>query len=657
MKSIEEEINLLIKKINDADYKYYVLDNPDISDNEYDTLLYRLKELENKYPKLLDPNSPTQRVGGEKQSSFTKVNHTTPMLSLDDAFNYDDLISFDNRVSKVLNNYEYYVELKIDGLSVSLTYENGVLKSGATRGNGLIGEDVTNNIKTIKNIPLKLKNDISLTVRGEIFMHKNTLKVINERRVSDNLEPLVNVRNAASGSVRQLDPKITSQRNLDIFIYQIIESNFKTHSESLNYLKNLNFNINEYSKKRKNINEVINYIEKINILRKTLPYEIDGIVIKIDDFHQREILGTTARSPRWAIAYKFPAEEVYTKLLDVIYTVGRTGLITPNAVLEPVLVDSSIVSRATLHNEDYIKKLNLLIYDTVLLRKAGDIIPEVVKPIKEKRTGKEKEIKMIINCPICETKLIKKEGLVDHYCPNELCPARIIESIIHYVSIDRMYVEGLGEEIIETLFNYGYLTNILDLYTLKNYYEELIKLDGFGEKSVTKILTNIEESKTNSLEQLLFALGIPGIGKKTAQVLAEHFHTLDNLINTTKDELLNIFDIGEILADNIIKYFKENIDMVNQLINFGVNTNYLGEAKIEHDLFTNKRFVITGTFENYKREELTKYIELHKGNVSNSVSKNTDYVIVGDSPGSKYDKAIELNINILTETDLNNLIK
>lgn len=653
---MKKEYHDLIRKINEADYKYYVLDDPLISDNEYDTLMYRLIQLEKEYPNLIDSNSPTKRIGSKRQDKFEKVNHIVPMMSLDDAFSNEDLLDFDRRISKVLDNYTYYAELKIDGLSVSLDYKDGYLINASTRGNGLVGEKILEQVKTIKNIPLKLNELVDITVRGEIFMHKKTLEVINRKREENNFEPLINTRNAAAGSVRQLDPKITKRRNLDVFIYQGINDKNHLHSETLDYLKTLGFNINQKSKHCNNINEVIKYIEDINLIRKDLSYEIDGVVIKVNNYHDQEILGSTARSPRWAIAYKFPAEEVYTKLNDIIFTVGRTGKIIPNAVLEPVLVDGSIVKRATLHNEDYINKLNLLINDTVLLRKAGDIIPEVVKPIKNKRTGNEVKFKMITNCPKCNSVLRKIEESVDYFCVNDECPSRIIESIIHYVSIDRMYVESLGDEIVETLYNLGFLTNILDLYKLKDKYDELINIDGLGEKSINKILDNIEKTKTYSLEQLLFALGIKGVGQKTSLLLAMHFNNIDSLIKASVEDLTNIKDIGNVLANNVVNYFKENMDLINELKSVGINMLYLGEELKDHDFFTNKNFVITGSFLNFKRSDITQYINNHKGHVLNTVSKNTDYLILGENPGSKYELAKELKIEIIKEEELKNLI-
>ena len=658
MDNIKNKIKDLIKKIDEANINYYVHDNPTITDQEYDNLMYNLIKLEEDNPELIDPNSPTKRVGSLKLDQFEKIEHEKEMLSLQDAFNDEDLILFDERIKKILNNYEYVVEYKIDGLSISINYENGELKSAATRGDGVVGEDVTENVKTIRSIPLKLKDDINLTVRGEIFMHKNTLNILNKERINNNETPLQNVRNAAAGSIRQLDSKITAKRNLDSFVYQLLnveDYNIKTQSEAFNLLKEYGFNVNKENKVFKNIKDVIKYKEEVNEVRDNLSYEIDGLVIKINNFHDQEEVGYTARYPKWAIAYKFPAKEVLTKLEDIIFTVGRTGLITPNAVLSPTLIDGSTVSRATLHNEDYIRARDLKIGDIVMLRKAGDIIPEVVEAKKERRDGSEKEFVMIENCPICNTKLVKPEGKVDHYCPNKECPARKVESLIHFASKEGMNIDGLGIEIIEDFYNFGYLTNFEDFYKLKDHKEKLKELEGFGEKSINKILDNIEKSKNNNLDRLLFSLGINGIGKKKAKELSYYFKNIDNLINASVEDINNIDEFGKILSLNIYNYFNDNIEIINSLKKYNVNMKDLSIKK-EHEFFTNKTFVITGTFDNYTRDELTELIEEYGGRVLSSVSKNLDYLLLGDDPGSKYTKAKELNITIIKEEKIKELI-
>ncbi len=654
MKNIKDEMNLLIEKINEANINYYILDNPTITDAEYDNLFYNLVKLEEAYPHLVDENSPTKKVGGIKLDQFNKIDHKVEMLSLQDAFSDDDLVAFDNRINKLLNNYEYVVEYKIDGLSMSLTYEKGVLISAATRGDGLTGEDVTENVKTIRSIPLKLKKDIDIVVRGEVFMHKSTLNLLNKEREKKNDPLFQNVRNAAAGSIRQLDSKVAAKRALDSFMYQIVNTNelgITTQSDTLRYLEDLGFNINKEYKIFNNIDDILKYKEEVNDIRDNLSYEIDGLVIKINNYSFQELIGRTARYPKWAIAYKFPAKEVLTKLEDIVFTVGRTGLITPNAVLSPTLVDGSTVSRATLHNADYINNKNLRIGDIVMLRKAGDIIPEVVEAKVERRTGSEKDFLMITNCPICNTTLIKPESKVDHYCPNKDCPARKIESLIHFASKDGMNIDGLGIEIIEDFYNFGYLKSFEDFYKLNSYKEELKTLEGFGEKSINKILDNIELSKRNNLDRLIYSLGINGIGKKKAKELSYHFKSIDNLINATEEDINNIDDFGEILSKNIVEYFNSHKDIIDSLKKHGLNMNELEEKK-EHKFITGKTFVITGTFNNYKREELTKIIEDYNGRVLSSVSKNLDYLLLGDNPGSKYDKARELNINILTEEDI-----
>ena len=495
---VKERINELVTILNNANYNYYVLDNPTITDQEYDKYLRELINLEEKYPEYVQTDSPTKRVGGEVLDKFSKINHTIPMLSLGNVFNDEEVRDFDAKIKKAGYNPEYVCELKIDGLSVSLKYEKGILKSGATRGDGVVGEDITHNVKTIKVIPLKLNEEVDIEVRGEIYMDKDTLTKINNEREMEGLPPLLNVRNAAAGSIRQLDSKIAAKRNLNNFIYHLpnpLDYGITKHSDALDYMKKLGFKINPANKVVKNIDEVLEFIEEYTNKRDSLPYEIDGIVIKVNDINMQQSLGFTAKYPKWATAYKFPAEDVLTKLTDIIFTVGRTGKITPNAVLEPVLVMGSTISRATLHNEDFVKSLGLKIGDIVEIHKAGDVIPEVKGSIIERRTGAEKDFQMIKNCPICNSFLVKKDDQVDYYCPNEHCPARGVEKLIHFASRDAMNIEGLGIETIEDFFNEGFLKSITDFYYLDEHKEEILLLEGFGKKSLDNIKLFLEQEE------------------------------------------------------------------------------------------------------------------------------------------------------------------
>ena len=653
---MQERMNELIDIVNEADYNYHTLDNPTITDQEYDKYLRELIEIEEMHPEWIREDSPTQHAGGKIIEGFEKVTHKIPMMSLSDVFSESELVAFDERIKKEGIHPQYMCELKIDGLSVSLLYEKGKLVRGATRGDGVVGEDITHNVKTIKVIPLKLKKPVDIEVRGEIFMNKKTLEEINEKRKENNEPLLQNCRNAAAGSIRQLDSKIAATRKLDNFIYHLpnpLDYGLNTHEEAINYMKELGFKINPNNRLVNSIEEVIEFIEEKGKIMPSLPYDIDGVVVKVNDIRQQQTLGFTAKYPKWATAYKFPAEIVLTKLTDIIFTVGRTGQITPNAVLEPVIVAGSTISRATLHNEDYVKEKDLKIGDIVSIRKAGDVIPEVVERIEARRTGKEKDFVMITNCPMCNTKLIKKEGQVDYYCPNNECPARHIEGLIHFSSRDAMNIDGLGDRIIEDFYNFGFIKEIADIYHLKNHKKELIRLEGFGEKSISNLLEAIEKSKENSLEKLIFALGIPNVGSKTAKVLAMNFHTMDDLKNASFEELVIIPDIGNIIAQSIIDYFNEenNKSTIEKLMKLGCNMTYLGPVIKESTEFSGKTFVLTGTLEIFTREEAEEIIENLGGKASSSVSKKTAAVIVGKNPGSKYEKAQKLNIPIWTEEE------
>lgn len=652
----------LVEIINKANYEYYVLDNPTITDQEYDKYLRELIDLEIEYPEYAREDSPTNKIGGEVIDGFKKIVHDKPMMSLSNVFNESEIIDFDNRIQKEGYHPSYVCELKIDGLSVSLKYENGIFKSAATRGDGAVGEDITHNVKTINSIPLKLSKKIDIEVRGEIFMSKKVLEELNKTREEKGLPLFQNCRNAAAGSIRQLDSKIAKERKLDAFIYHLPnpeDFQINSHLEALEFMKSLGFKVNSNNKLVNDVNGIIEFIEEKSLIRNELSYDIDGVVIKVNDLNIQKNLGFTQKYPKWATAYKFPATEVLTKLTDIIFTVGRTGQITPNAVLEPVIVQGSTIRRATLHNEQYIIDKDLKIGDIVSIRKAGDVIPEVVGPIKERRDGSEKDFNMIEFCPICGSNLVVSKSGIDYFCHNDLCPKRNIESLIHFVSRKAMNIDGLGERIIEDFYNLGIITKIEDIYSLKEKKKELVELEGFGEKSIGNLINSIEVSKGNSLERLIFALGINGIGEKNAKILAKKYINIDNLFNVTEDELNGINDIGPILAKNISDYFKnvDNIRLINNLKEIGVNTKYIGENVVENSNFINKKFVVTGTLKDFGRDEIKNIIEINGGTTSSSVSKNTDVVIVGDSPGSKYDKALELNIEIWDELKLKEKLK
>jgi DNA ligase (NAD+) len=653
---VKQRMDELIRIIERLNYEYYTLDSPSVSDQEYDRYVQELINLEQKYPKYLRKDSPTQRLNYEVLDSFKKVTHNFPMLSLGNVFNESDLREFDNKIKKEVNDPKYVCELKIDGLAVSLKYEKGKLVRGATRGDGVIGEDITHNVRTIKDIPHNLNEPVDIEVRGEIFMDKIAFNKLNEIREKNN-EPLFqNPRNAAAGSVRQLDSKVAASRELSAFIYHLPnpkDYNIDTQHDSLLFLKKLGFPVNDHNKLVDNIDEVLNFIDEKKALRDNLEYEIDGIVIKVNDISAQEKLGFTAKSPKWATAYKFPSEEVITKLSDIIFTVGRTGQVTPNAVLEPVKIMGSTVRRATLHNEAFVRDRNIKIGDMVYVRKAGDVIPEVVGIVENRIDGTEKAFKMITECPICSSKLIKKENQADYFCVNPNCDKRHIEGLIHFASRKAMNIEGLGERIIEDFYNMGYIKSFVDIYKLSNYKEALIELEGFGEKSVNNLLLSIENSKQNSLEKLLFGLGIRQVGEKTAKILASNYKSLDNLINATEEDLTKIPDVGEITTYNIIQYFNDenNLKIINELKEEGINTTYKGKGYQYKDSIKDKIFVLTGTLSSFAREEAKELIESYGGKISSSVSNKTDVVIVGEDPGSKYEKAQKLNIEIWDEEE------
>lgn len=659
MNGIESRINELIEIINKASYEYYVNDNPSITDQEYDDYYNELIKLESKYPELKREDSPTLRVGGEVVEKFSKVTHKSPMLSFDDIFNEDEIVSFDERIRKTCPNASYTLEPKMDGLSGSLVYEKGILVRAATRGDGVIGEDITHNVKTIKSVPLKLTKDIDIEVRGEIYMSKKSFEKCNVERKKKGEPLFANPRNAAAGSVRQLDSSIAAKRNLDFMAYFLPNPdvyNIKTQDESLKFLKELGFVTNyKLNGIAKNVKEIISYIDDLSEKRKDLPFEIDGVVLKVNNLDDEAKLGFTQRVPRWGIAYKFPAIEVLTTLKEIKFTVGRTGKITPNAIFSPVHVAGSVVSKATLHNEDYCLDKDVRVGDVISIRKAGDVIPEVVEVKKERRTGKETPFKMIEKCPMCGSKLVKKDA--NYFCKNLNCPARSIEGLIHFASRDTMNIDGLGERIIEDFYNMGFIKTIPDIYKLESHKEDLIELEGFGNKSVNNLLDSIQNSKKNSLEKILFALGIRYVGKKTAKILAKHYKNIDNLINADEQELTNINDIGSVIAQSVKEYFsnEKNIALIDELKALGLNFEYISTSTDSR--LDGTTYVLTGTLQKYKREELTNILENLGAKVTSSVTKNTTGVIVGDKPGSKYDKALKLGVKIYNEEDIDELIK
>lgn len=637
--------------------RYYDDDNPEISDFEYDMLMNELKNLEREYPEFISKDSLTQKVGGTVKEGFEKVTHIVPLQSLQDVFSYEELYSFDERMKKFGENIQYVVETKIDGLSVSLEYKNGEFVRGATRGNGQVGEDITDNLKTIKNIPQKLKENIDIIVRGEVFISKKDFDELNEKQDEEN--KFANARNLAAGSLRQLDSRITEARPLDIYIFNVQKSDtiqFRSHYESLVYLEKLGFNVNPIKVLCKNIDEAIKEVENIGNTREEIPFGIDGAVIKVDDLNLREEIGTTFKVPKWAIAYKYPPEQKETILKDIICNVGRTGVITPMAILEPVVVAGSKISKTTLHNEDFIKEKDLKIGDHVLIQKAGDVIPEVVKVLKEKRTGKERLFEMPKVCPVCGAEAVREEGEAAVRCIGIECRAQNLRNIIHFASKEGMNIEGLGEKIVEQLYNNELIKTIADIYYLKQ--EDIQSLKKDGKKFAKNLVDAIEQSKSNELDRLICALGIRHIGTKSAKTLAKRFKSIDGLINATLEELIDTDDVGEITAKSIYEFFKQEqtIDLINKLKNAKVNME-LKEDVNSDNRFEGKTFVLTGTLENYTRDEASKIIEDFGGKTSSSVSKKTDYVLAGEEAGSKLTKAENLGVKIISEQEFTKMIE
>ena len=661
-KKILEEIEKLREEIEYHNYRYYILNDPVITDQEYDELMKRLIELEKKYPELVTPDSPTQRVGGKVAEGFKKVRHSIRMLSLDNTYSEEELKKFDERIKRTLEieKVEYVVELKIDGFSVALRYKDGKFEQGITRGDGITGEDITENLKTVKSIPLRLRKKINVEVRGEVYMSKDEFNRINQERMKKGLPLFANPRNAAAGTMRQLDSSVVARRNLDSFIYYVIDPEshgLKTQSETLEFLKSIGFKVNPNYIVTNELGEIIDYWNYWIENRKKLAYNIDGLVIKVNKIEYQKLLGETAKSPRWAIAFKFPAEQVRTKITGVTVQVGRTGVLTPVAELEPVQLGGTTVKRASLHNFDYIKAKDIKIGDTVLIEKAGEIIPQVVKSIKELRTGKEKDIEVPTSCPVCGGKVGKlKEDEVAIRCLNPHCPAKLKRAVEIFVSREAMNIEGIGEKLIDQLIDKGIVKDIADIYYLTPF--DLIPLERMGPKAADNILKAIEKSKRSPLHKLITALGIPFVGSKTAAVLAEHFKNLDRLAKASYEELMEIEGIGEEIAKSIVEYFlsDKTKEIISKLKKAGVNMS--GEAKEEEEKsLKGLRFVVTGTLKNYTRSEIEELIRKKGGMVSNSVSKKTDYLILGENPGSKYQKALQLGTKVITEEEFEKMLK
>ena len=653
----QDKIEKLVENLNYHSKKYYVDDSPEISDYEYDMMLRELKTLEGQFPDLVLDHSPTQRVGGTALSKFSEVTHEVPLKSLQDVFSYAELEEFDERVRKTVDAPEYAVELKIDGLSVSLEYRNGIFYKGATRGDGEVGEDVTQNLKTVSSIPLKLTKPIGIIVRGEVYMPRSSFEKLNIQRKEDNQQLFANPRNAAAGSLRQLDSKVTASRNLDIFLFNIQESDieFNTHAESLDFLKNLGFKVSPYYNVYRTITEVFAEIERFDKIRNELGFDIDGAVVKLNQLKPRDLLGETVKFPRWAVAYKYPPEQKPTKLIDIVIKVGRTGVLTPNAVLEPVVLSGTTVSRATLHNKNFIKDLDIRIGDTVIVQKAGEIIPEIVRVDTLKRDGSESEFIMPNHCPVCNAQISEDESGAMVRCTNNDCEAQLYRKIEHFASKDAMDIEGMGPSITEQLIDNGLVRDVSDLYTLKA--DDLAPLERFGDISATNLVNSINNSKNKGLDKLIFALGIRNIGQKAAKLLAKKFGSIDLLISAEIEDIIDIDDFGTISSQSVIDYFADpmNIDLINKLKASGVKMEY--EQEISDLRFDGKVFVLSGGLSGMSRSEATQIIESFGGKTSSSVSSKTSYLILGDKPGSKATKAKQLGVPILEESDFLSMIK
>ena len=655
---IKERIITLTKLLNQYAYEYYVLDNPTISDFEYDQLYNELVKLEEDNPSLVQEDSPTKRVGDKVLDRFEKITHKVKMMSINDIFDYEEIKKFDNDIKKIAN-VNYSCELKIDGLSVSCKYEKGILKVASTRGNGTIGEIITDNAKTINSIPLKLKDELDIEVRGEIFMPKKSFEKVNLEREQEGLDLFQNCRNAASGTIKSLDSKVVAKRKLDNFMYQIVGyKELSTQGEVLEFLNKEGFKTNKESKICNNIDEIISFIEYWKTHKDDLPYPIDGVVIKVNQLKYYDEIGYTVKSPKWCIAFKYPAEEASTILREITFQVGRTGVITPVANFDTVFISGTDVSRATLHNEDFIKLRDIRVNDTIRVRKSGEIIPEVFAVDFSKRTDKCLPFVMISNCPICGEKLVRRENEADYYCENENCKARKLNSIIHFASKPAMNIESLGDKLIETFYNANLLTDISDIYTLENKKSILINMEKLGEKSVDNILASIDISKSMNLDKLVFGLGIRNVGAKVASLLCERYPSIDELINAKYEDILQIPDIGETIALSVVNYFKkeENIKRINLLKEYGVNMKYKKKDTI-NGVFAHKIVVLTGNLSSFTRDEASEIIERLGGTTSSSVSKKTDIVLAGEKAGSKLQKALDLGIKIINEDEFKEMIK
>lgn len=655
---IKERIITLTKLLNQYAYEYYVLDNPTISDFEYDQLYNELVKLEEDNPSLVQEDSPTKRVGDKVLDRFEKITHKVKMMSINDIFDYEEIKKFDNDIKKIAN-VNYSCELKIDGLSVSCKYEKGILKVASTRGNGTIGEIITDNAKTINSIPLKLKDELDIEVRGEIFMPKKSFEKVNLEREQEGLDLFQNCRNAASGTIKSLDSKVVAKRKLDNFMYQIVGyKGLSTQCEVLEFLNKEGFKTNKESKICNNVDEIISFIEYWKTHKDDLPYPIDGVVIKVNQLKYYDEIGYTVKSPKWCIAFKYPAEEASTILRKITFQVGRTGVITPVANFDTVFISGTDVSRATLHNEDFIKLRDIRVNDTIRVRKSGEIIPEVFAVDFSKRTDKCLPFVMISNCPICGEKLVRRENEADYYCENENCKARKLNSIIHFASKPAMNIESLGDKLIETFYNANLLTDISDIYTLENKKSILINMEKLGEKSVDNILASIDISKSMNLDKLVFGLGIRNVGAKVASLLCERYPSIDELINAKYEDILQIPDIGETIALSVVNYFKkeENIKRINLLKEYGVNMKYKKKDTI-NGVFAHKIVVLTGNLSSFTRDEASEIIERLGGTTSSSVSKKTDIVLAGEKAGSKLQKALDLGIKIINEDEFKEMIK
>lgn len=657
---IKNKIEALKNELLRHEYLYYVKDAPEISDTEYDMMMKELEALESEYPQFASPDSPTKRVGGTVSESFESVRHEVPLLSLGNTYNIGEVDAFIQRTAKLVDNPEFAVEFKIDGLSVALTYENGILTKGVTRGDGIVGEDVTANIKTIKTIPLKLLEPVDIIVRGEVYMNKASFEKINMQREYDDQPLFANPRNAAAGSLRQQDSGITAKRNLDIFVFntQKTDKELKTHMEGLEYLASLGFKTIHPIALIRSGDEMKKICEEWREKRYSLDYDIDGLVLKVNDLMQREVLGYTAKAPRWAVAYKFPAEQKETLLKDITFQVGRTGVVTPAAELESVFIAGTKVSRATLHNEDFIKEKDIRIGDRVIIQKAGEIIPEVVSVVKEKRDGTQMPFEMPQKCPECGSTLVREAGRAATYCTNADCPAQTVRLMIHFVSRDAMDITGLGEQVVQRFFDEGLVRDVADLYALKA--SDISGMDRMGEKSAENIINAIEKSKNAGLARLLYALGIRYAGKGTAQSIADKYGNIDNIIAAPLEELTAVEDVGETIAVSVRNYFDQpkNIDIINRLKAYGVKTTEDKRiAANDNEAISGKTFVLTGTLPTYTRSQASALIEQNGGKVTSSVTKNTDYVLAGSEPGSKLDKAVKLGIAVIDEDEFNEMIK